>query len=133
MINHSPAFVMKFAVGGAIVLFERNRLREIQICLLDIAGVCLNGQSFPAHRQRPVLTPLNVDSWMFLMPVRIFHRFRRPEQAAVKVGGEFDDLLRCPIVSNPNELVIARVVVFWEINVIFTRRSDKRSAARSDE
>src|SRR5262245_55719943 len=118
MVNHSPAFVMKLEISGAIVLFDRNRLAQIQICLLDIAGIRLDGQSFPTQRQRSVFAPLNVDSRTFLMAVRILHRFGRLEQPSMKVGRELDNLLRWPIVSNPNELVIARVVVFWKIDIV---------------
>src|SRR5262245_43141948 len=53
--------------------------------------------------------------------MRIFDRFGGAKQSSVKIRDDFDEFPGVWVVAYPNQLVIAGIVVFREIDVIFPK------------
>ena len=69
-----------------------------------------------------MLTPLHFDTWLPARGIGLLDRgARRPKYAAMEIGEVIDDLLMRFVQSDPEEFVIARVVVVRKVDVVFPK------------
>src|SRR5262245_26950141 len=119
MLRETSSFRVQFLVGRPVVIFETNRTLKVEIILFDIAGIGLDAQAFPSRRKRAVLSPLHVQPRPLAVTMGVLDSSGWAQHPAMKVGRKLDKLIIGGIVANPDNLVIARIIVFGKIDVVF--------------
>src|SRR5262249_10470202 len=120
MSGKSALLLAQFAKRPFLILFERDRLVERVILFLGVARIGDDRHLFPSDRQGAVLAPLNVDARAHPVGARVVdRRLAAFQYSPMKIGQDVFDRAFVRRIFHPDQFVVAGVVVFRKIYVVF--------------
>src|SRR5215813_13270739 len=120
MVGESAPLLAQFAKRPFLILFECDRLVERVILFLGVARISDDSHLFPSDRQGAMLAPLNVDARAHPAGARVVDSHLAAFQyPPMKIGQDVFDRAFVRRIFHPDQFVVAGVVVFREIYVVF--------------